>query len=58
MLTLRIWFLALDRVERLDDAIREHHQILEAIRDRDPDRAEEIMRAHVAGFEQAMRAVL
>ena len=58
VLTLRIWFLALDRVERLDDAIREHHQILEAIRDRDPDRAEEIMRAHVAGFEQAMRAVL
>jgi DNA-binding GntR family transcriptional regulator len=58
VLTLRIWFLALDRVERLDDAIREHHQILEAIRDRDPDRAEEVMRAHVAGFERAMRAVL
>ena len=33
VLTLRIWFLALDRVERLDDAIREHHAILEAIRD-------------------------
>jgi DNA-binding GntR family transcriptional regulator len=58
VLTLRIWFLALDRVERLDDAIREHHAILEAIRDRDPDRAEEVMRAHVAGFERAMRAVL
>ena len=35
VLTLRIWFLALDRVERLDDAIREHREILEAIRDRD-----------------------
>jgi DNA-binding GntR family transcriptional regulator len=58
VLTLRIWFLALDRVERLDDAIREHHAILEAIRDRDPDRAEEVMRAHVEGFERAMRAVL
>ena len=33
VLTLRIWFLALDRVERLDDAIHEHHAILEAIRD-------------------------
>ncbi len=58
VLTLRIWFLALDRVERLDDAIREHHAILEAIRDRDPDRAEDVMRAHVASFHRAMRAVL
>jgi DNA-binding GntR family transcriptional regulator len=58
VLTLRIWFLALERVERLDDAIREHREILEAIRDRDPDRAELVMRAHVAGFERAIRAVL
>ena len=58
VLTLRIWFLALDRVERLDDAIREHQALLEAIRDGDGDRAETVMRAHIAGFEQAMRAVL
>jgi DNA-binding GntR family transcriptional regulator len=58
VLTLRIWFLALDRVERLDDAIHEHQTILEAIRDGDAERAEEVMRAHVAGFERAMRAVL
>ena len=58
VLTLRIWFLALDRVERLDDAIREHREILEAIRDRDADRAEDVMRRHVEGFERAMRAVL
>ncbi len=58
VLTLRIWFLALDRVERLGDAIREHREILEAIRDGDADRAEEVMRSHVACFEQAMRAVL
>ena len=58
MLTLRIWFLALDRVERLDDAVREHRELLEAIRDGDPDRAETVMRAHVRAFEQAIRAVL
>jgi DNA-binding GntR family transcriptional regulator len=45
-------------VERLDDAIREHRELLEAIRDRDPDRAQAVMRAHVAGFERAIRAVL
>jgi DNA-binding GntR family transcriptional regulator len=58
VLTLRIWFLALDRVERLDDAIREHRELLEAIRDRDPQRAEAVMRLHVSGFERAMRTVL
>ena len=58
VLTLRIWFLALDRVERLDDAIREHHELLEAIRDGDADRAEASMRRHIVGFERAVRAVL
>jgi DNA-binding GntR family transcriptional regulator len=58
VLTLRIWFLALDRVERLDEAVREHRELLEAIVDGDADRAERVMRAHVAGFEAAIRAVL
>jgi DNA-binding GntR family transcriptional regulator len=58
VLTLRIWFLALDRVARLDAAVHEHRALLEAIRDRDPDRAEAAMLAHVQGFERAIRAVL
>jgi DNA-binding GntR family transcriptional regulator len=58
VLTLRIWFLALDRVTRLDDAVREHLELLEAIRDGDVERAEAAMRRHVAGFEQAIRDVL
>jgi DNA-binding GntR family transcriptional regulator len=58
VLTLRIWFLALDRVARLEDAVGEHRELLEAIRDGDPVRAEDAMRRHVTGFEQAMRQVL
>ena len=57
VLALRIWFLALERVA-LDEAIAEHHAILEAIRDGDADRAAEVMRAHVVSFERAIRAVL
>jgi DNA-binding GntR family transcriptional regulator len=57
VLALRIWFLALERVA-LDEAIAEHHAILEAIRDGDADRAEDVMRAHVVSFERAIRAVL
>jgi DNA-binding GntR family transcriptional regulator len=58
VLTLRIWFLALERVARLDAAVAEHRDLLAAIRDRDPERAETVMRRHVAGFERAIRDVL
>jgi DNA-binding GntR family transcriptional regulator len=58
VLTLRIWFLALDRVARLDAAVREHRQLLSAISAGDPDAAETVMRRHIAGFERAIREVL
>jgi len=58
VLTLRIWFLALDRVARLEDAVREHRELLVSIRAGDGGRAEEAMRRHVSGFETAIRSVL
>ncbi len=58
LLTLRIWFLAIDRVATLGDAVREHRDLLEAIRDGDGDAAERAMLRHVEDFERAMRAVL
>ena len=57
-LTLRIWFLALDRVARLDGAVTEHRELLEAICDGEAERAEDVMRRHIHGFERAIRAVL
>jgi DNA-binding GntR family transcriptional regulator len=58
VLTLRIWFLALDRVARLDEAVQEHRELLEAIRDGDAAAAGVAMRRHVLGFERAIREVL
>jgi DNA-binding GntR family transcriptional regulator len=58
VLTLRIWFLALGRVERLDDAVLEHRELLDAVSVGDGARAEAAMRTHVAGFERTVRAVL
>jgi len=55
---LRIWFLALDRLENLDDAVREHVAILEAVREGDPDRAAQVMLGHIEGFEQSIRQML
>ena len=58
LLSLRIWFLALDRVARLDDAVGEHGELLRAILDGDADQAEAVMRRHIEAFESAIRAVL
>jgi DNA-binding GntR family transcriptional regulator len=55
---LRIWFLALDRLEHLGDAVGEHKAILEAIRDGDADRAAATMAAHIDGFESSIRQAL
>ena len=57
-LSLRIWFVALDRVARLDAAVTEHRELLEAIAAGDAPRAEDAMRRHIQGFERAIRAVL
>jgi DNA-binding GntR family transcriptional regulator len=58
VLTLRLWLVVIDRVERLDEAVQEHRELLEAIVDSEAERAEDVMRRHVVGFEKAIRAVL
>jgi DNA-binding GntR family transcriptional regulator len=58
VLALRIWYLALDQARELEQAVLDHREILEAIRDGDADRAEETMRRHVVEFEETMRRVL
>ena len=58
MHALRIWFLALDRVTQLADAVLEHHALLEAIRDGDAERAAAVMSSHVDGFEGSIRRSL
>ncbi len=55
---LRIWFLALHRVEHLADAIIEHQVLLEAIASNDPKAASKAMREHVEGFESEIRKSL
>jgi DNA-binding GntR family transcriptional regulator len=57
-LTLRLWFLVLDRGVHLKEAVHEHREALQAIVARDAVAAEAIMRRHVVGFEQEIRRVL
>lgn len=48
---LRLWFMSLDRVPRLAEAVAEHREIATAIRRRKQGLAARLMRAHVAGFQ-------
>ncbi len=58
VLALRLWFVALARVERLEDAVHEHTELLEAIGRGDAETAERVAREHVAEFERAIRKLL
>jgi DNA-binding GntR family transcriptional regulator len=57
-LSLRLWYLVLDREVRLREAVVEHVELLRAVLAGDGSRAEDSMRRHVAGFEREIRKVL
>jgi DNA-binding GntR family transcriptional regulator len=57
-LSLRLWYLVLDRDVRLREAVDEHVELLRAILAGAGDLAETIMRKHVIGFEHEIRKVL
>ena len=55
---LRIWMLAIDRTNELQEAVIEHRQLLDAVARGRGKAAAELMHAHVLSFEDAMRDVL
>jgi DNA-binding GntR family transcriptional regulator len=57
-LATRIFCLFLDRLPTVDAHVAEHVDLLRAIAEGDANRAEELARQHVIGFEQAIRAVV
>ena len=58
VLTLRIWFLVLDRVVLLEEAVHEHAELLQAVLSGGGTAAEKAMLRHVSSFEEAIRRVL
>src|SRR5689334_23797674 len=57
-LATRIFCLFLDRLTTVDEHVGEHVELLRAIAAGDADRADDLAREHVLGFEQAIRAVI
>src|SRR5690242_10937841 len=58
VLAMRIWMIALDRAQDLEDAVEAHRDLIHEIVVGNGDGAAETMRAHVENFETAMRKVL
>jgi DNA-binding GntR family transcriptional regulator len=57
-LSLRIWYLVIDRLPHLSARVHEHQDVLLAIAAGEPERAREILVGHIATFEQEIRSVL
>lgn len=55
---LRLWYVSLDKVSRLEEAIEEHRGIITAVKRKDGKKAAEIMRQHVRGFQQTFSTLL
>ncbi len=56
VLSLRVWYVVLDRVPGLGASVVDQAHLLEAILDRDPARARSLMREHVLAFEREIMA--
>jgi len=55
-LSLRIWYVVLDRVPGLGHAVHDQAALLTALTDRDAPRARRIMREHVLAFQREIIA--
>jgi DNA-binding GntR family transcriptional regulator len=57
-LSLRIWYLVLDRLPHLFARVHENDDVLHAIAAGDADRARDVLAEHIATFGREIRAVL
>ena len=57
-LSLRIWYLVIDRLPHLFVRVHEHEEVLRAIGSGDAPRARQILTEHIGTFEREIRSVL
>ena len=57
-LNLRLWYLALDKIGPMRQAVDEHRRILDAVAAHDGPQAEAAMRGHITGFQNRIRELM
>ncbi len=57
-LNLRLWYLALDKIGPMREAVEQHRRVLAAVTARDSALAEAAMRDHITSFQARVRELL
>lgn len=57
-LSLRLWYLVLNRLDDVRDAIEQHREVLSALEEGDAARAETLVQAHIVDFQRNIKAAL
>jgi DNA-binding GntR family transcriptional regulator len=57
-LSLRLWYLAVDRLDNLKGSVEEHRQVVEALKARNGPQAEAYIQQHIVHFQQQIRTIL
>jgi DNA-binding GntR family transcriptional regulator len=57
-LSMRLWYLVLDRMRDVRESIEEHREIVAMLKAGDGEQAEALVQHHIAQFQQEIKAVL
>jgi DNA-binding GntR family transcriptional regulator len=57
-LSLRLWYFFLGRIDDMQEALKEHQRLLEALRLQDEDLSAELMEEHIRNFEEEVQSVM
>lgn len=57
-LNLRLWYLAMDQIGPMREAVEEHRRVLEAIVRRDGQQADAAIREHITDFQMRVKEIL
>jgi len=57
-LSMRLWYLAVDKLDDLKGSIEDHRRIVEALKAGNGAQAETLIQQHIFHFQQQIRAAL
>ena len=57
-LSLRLWYLVLARLREVRHSIEQHGDVLSALEQGDPDKAEAVIQKHIVEFQHSIRSAL